>query len=488
MTPIDGMRRREFLGAFAAATASVVVGFDSRSRLWLLAGQEPTPSFQRIPKLDGALLTDEATRNACSRDDGNIIRRVPAAVLRPRSVRDVAAMLRYANERNIKVALRGQGHSRYGQTLVAGGLVIDTATLDGVGAPTADTIDVQPGASWGKIGDATLARGLAPPVMPDTMRLSAGGTLSVGGFGNTSYRYGAQVDNVVELEVVTAGGDVVTCGPNRDPELFDMVLAGLGQCAVIVRARLRLVPAPTTVVWQEFLYDDVDTWLADHLAAVSERRFDHHGGGVLRQADGSHRFSIVGGSFEYGERRVAAAPQSALRFASAAPPRPMAYREYLHRQSQMIANLYGGDLYLRPSPYLTMWIPEDGVKRMVGAVLATPAPANNFVRFGVWPLKPARHGRPLLPMPKAETAFAFWLFRSAPPTDDTVLPAQLESNRSLLRLMGEVGGKRYAPYGMVMTREEWREHFGDSQWRRLAAAKKRYDPRGLLSPGPGIFA
>jgi FAD/FMN-containing dehydrogenase len=37
-----------------------------------------------------------------------------------------------------------------------------------------------------------------------------------------------------------------------------------------------------------------------------------------------------------------------------------------------------------------------------------------------------------------------------------------------------------------MTRSDWREHFGP-QWPFLAAARHRYDPGGILTPGQGIF-
>jgi FAD/FMN-containing dehydrogenase len=318
------------------------------------------------------------------------------------------------------------------------------------------------------------------------MRLTAGGTLSVGGFGNTSYRYGAQVDNVEELEVVTGAGDVVRCSESTNTELFEMVLAGLGQCAMIVNARLRLVPAPNAVVWQEYTYDDMDTWLADHVAAVNANRFDHHGGEVVRQDDGSHRFMIYGAAFE-ARGNAAAAPQSSLRATATSSPRRMTYREYLHRQTEMIDHVYDTDLYLRPAPYLTVWVSASRAKEVVSAIMATPAPANNFARFGVWPIKPMRFRRPLLPMPQWDTAFIFWLFRTAPVGDEHLTSAYLESNRSIAKVVADVGGKRYAPYAMVMTPAEWRAHFGKIQWQRLSAAKRRYDPRGILTPGPGIF-
>jgi FAD/FMN-containing dehydrogenase len=53
--------------------------------------------------------------------------------------------------------------------------------------------------------------------------------------------------------------------------------------------------------------------------------------------------------------------------------------------------------------------------------------------------------------------------------------------------MTAVGGKRYAPYSMVISPAEWQEHFGPDGWRRLAAAKQTYDPNQVLGPAPAIF-
>lgn len=50
-----------------------------------------------------------------------------------------------------------------------------------------------------------------------------------------------------------------------------------------------------------------------------------------------------------------------------------------------------------------------------------------------------------------------------------------------------VGGKRYAPYSMVISSDEWQAHYGPEVWRRLVAAKAKYDPNRVLSPHPAIF-
>jgi len=76
---------------------------------------------------------------------------------------------------------------------------------------------------------ATLPRGRTPPVLPDYLDLSVGGTLVVGGVGSRTWRQGTVSDTVVELRVVTGRGEQVSCSPTRNPRLFDAVRAGLGQ-------------------------------------------------------------------------------------------------------------------------------------------------------------------------------------------------------------------------------------------------------------------
>jgi FAD/FMN-containing dehydrogenase len=232
-----------------------------------------------------------------SEDYGRYIHRSPVAVLRPVSVTDIVKIVAHANKRRLKIAMRGQGHCLYGQAQAEGGIVIDSTTLNNIRWSSNNTLDVQPGALWGQVAKAALSRSLTPPVIPDALMLSAGGTLSVGGTGEMSYRMGAQVDHVLELDVVTGAGQLVTCSPERNGELFRMTLAGLGQCGIIVRARLRLVSAPESVVMRSLTYDDPAALLSDQARLSAVEALGPLGGAFLRDADGRWRFLLFAGAF-----------------------------------------------------------------------------------------------------------------------------------------------------------------------------------------------
>jgi len=49
------------------------------------------------------------------------------------------------------------------------------------------------------------------------------------------------------------------------------------------------------------------------------------------------------------------------------------------------------------------------------------------------------------------------------------------------------GGRIYPPFAPVLSRDDWRRHYGTQTWRRFAAAKRRFDPNNVLTPGAGLF-
>jgi FAD/FMN-containing dehydrogenase len=310
------------------------------------------------------------------------------------------------------------------------------------------------------------------------MTLTVGGTLSVGGLGNTSQHFGAQVDNATELDVVTGDGRLVTCSLQRESELFNMVIAGLGQCGIIVRARIRLVPAPRGVVLHNLVYDDLETYISDQKQIAMEGRFDHQYGMGSRKRNGPWSFTMQLGKFHTPpDEPNLVALEKGLRFRSQSEPVRLSYSEYLHRFDARNADEIASGRSSRPTPFLAVWIPASATKDYVARILPMSSDVAGADSFSFWPLNARRFKRPLLKVPDEEIA----------PNDPTALSAMLASNHSLLQQMTVVGGKDYRQYGMVISQAEWVEHFGPDVWRRFSDAKKKFDPNKVLTPGPEIF-
>ena len=103
-----------------------------------------------------------------------------------------------------------------------------------------------------------MPRGLVPRVLTNNLNVAISGTLSMAGLGVASFRYGTQADNVVELQVVTGTGEIVTCSREENRELFDVVRCGLSQFApdhprqgapAPVRSRTSASTTSSTTTW-----------------------------------------------------------------------------------------------------------------------------------------------------------------------------------------------------------------------------------------------
>src|SRR4029077_12642953 len=427
------LSRRTFIKS-AAAGSMAILGYDPLLRSWITPAQAQTSSFKSVPKLDGTLLLDEASRNAIAVDRGNLFHRIPAAVLKPGSVQDVVKMVQYANKYSLKIVMRGQGHSRYGQSQAEAGIVIDSSTLNAVQLPTNDSVDAGPGAFWGDVAKTTLAKSLTPPVFADTMTLTVGGTLSVGGLGNTSQHFGAQVDNATELDVVTGDGRLVTCSLQRESELFNMVIAGLGQCGIIVRARIRLIPAPSNVVLHSLVYDNLETYLADQKQVAMDGRFDHQYGTASRKRNGPWSFTMQLGKFYTPPDEPNLAPLMAgLASRFQAEPVRRSYSEYLHRMDARNADEISSGKAARPTPNIAVWIPASATKDYVAPILAMSSDVLGVDLFSFWPFHTRRFTPPVFKVPNEKIVFSIWMNRSVALNDPAALSAMLASNQSLLQ-------------------------------------------------------
>jgi FAD/FMN-containing dehydrogenase len=207
-------------------------------------------------------------------DYGKVVFNEPSAVVSPSSVSELIDIVKDAKKDKIPIAAVGAGHSLLGQAQALDGIVVNMTNLNQVISIDADSALVEAGASWRELLQATLAEGKTPPVFIDYIDLTIGGTLSVGGIGSQTYRVGLQVDNVLELEVVTGKGKLENCSPTENSDLFYSVLAGHGQFGIITKARIALVPAFENTRYVRTLYSDIDEFTADLFILTQDQRYD----------------------------------------------------------------------------------------------------------------------------------------------------------------------------------------------------------------------
>jgi FAD/FMN-containing dehydrogenase len=196
----------------------------------------------------------------------------PAAIAQCASAQDVQAVLRVVRETGLPLAVRGGGHNVAGFGTVDDGIVIDLAPLRTVHVDAArGRVRAGGGATLADLDAATQAHGLVVPAGVASETGLAGLTLS-GGLGWVRRKWGLTCDNLVEAELVTAGGDIVRVSNESDPDLLWGLRGGGGNFGVVTEFEFDAHPLGPEVFFVFTMYSigDAHRVLAEHERVVLE--------------------------------------------------------------------------------------------------------------------------------------------------------------------------------------------------------------------------
>ena len=177
---------------------------------------------------------------------------MPLAVVRPGTVEQVQAVVRWAGEHRIPIVPRGAGSGLSGGSLAVDGAI--TVSLDRMTRveidPATRIAIVEPGALNAAVKRAAREHGLHYPPDPSSYEIcSIGGNLATNAGGLCCVKYGVTTDYVLGLDVVLADGALVRLGGQTIKDVAGLSLTKLfvgseGTLGIIVGATLRLIPAP----------------------------------------------------------------------------------------------------------------------------------------------------------------------------------------------------------------------------------------------------
>lgn len=463
------------------------------------AADGSTTGREPVPPLDGTL--EFSGVGDFQHDFGGFVTRTPWAVLRAGSTGDIVTMIEYAGRNGLRIAVNGQSgepgllesHSNYGQALTEGGIQIDArsfATIETI-EPTRAVVGA--GATWAEVVEAALKIGATVPTLPDYLKLSVGGTVSVGGIGGSVQRVGLSADIVRSLEIVTGRGEVVTASRQRHAELFDAARAGGGQVGVITKVELDLVHAESTATIRTYYYSDLKRFVADQEMVMKAARFDYHSGSIVRTPDDTGwRFAMELGSYHSTPEAAGVENLEAV-LGDVASDRnrfSLPYRDWAFRVEKRIPELTEGGYWQKRKPWLSLLIPSDAVETFVGEFLPGLTPAILGAGLCLFaPLDPGKITAPMFAVPRDGDGLAFVLDLLAfPDLAEPGIDAMLEHNRRLYDRLVALGGKRYI-IGAIprMTTADWRRHFGPESYAQFSTLKRQHDPSHVLTPGQGFF-
>lgn len=175
------------------------------------------------------------------------------AVVEARSTADVVAALAWANERGVRVSVRGAGTGLAGgANAYADGLIVSLASMNRIIDVNADErlAVVQPGVVTAELDAAARLEGLFYPPDPASARsCTIGGNIATNAGGLRCVAHGVTRDAVAALEVVLADGRVLRTGSRTRKnvvgyDLTSLIVGSEGTLGIVTEATLRLKPVP----------------------------------------------------------------------------------------------------------------------------------------------------------------------------------------------------------------------------------------------------
>ncbi|XP_072960074.1 cytokinin dehydrogenase 6-like [Typha angustifolia] len=479
------------------------------------------------------ILFDDNAITAVSSDFGGIIvGRRPLGVFCPSSEDDIVQLVRsaYESPKPFSITARGRGHSDSGQSVSTGGITIDMRSLAAgtqririrVSSENGYSPYVDVGAEqlWSEVMLETLKNGLSPRTLLDYMDLTVGGTLSVGGLSGQAFRYGPQVQNVHELDVITGKGELVTCSKKHNSDLFFAALGGLGQFGIITRARIALQPAPTKVKWVGLVYTDFEAFAGDEEYLITldgttgkKKGFNYIEGFVFLDHNqvSSPFFSdeevakisavtsehggayFIEGAIYYSDDTAFTIDQEVesilegLHYTKGFKfIRELSYTGFVDRVRCEEEKLRRFGLWDIPHPWLNLLVPKSRIHDFhEGVFKGVFKQGNTMGVILIYPLgKNKWDERMSLVFPEEEVFYKIGLLLSSFPVN---LGCVLRQRDEVLRFCekNKIEAKQYLPHYKKI--EDWMKHFG-SKWDRFVEMKKKYDPKAILAPGQCIFS
>jgi FAD/FMN-containing dehydrogenase len=154
---------------------------------------------------------------------------------------DVVAGVNFARENNLRLVVKGGGHSYQGTSSAPDSLLIWMRPMTAITvhdafvgtrcegqAQSRSAVTVEAGAIWGQVYDAVTTQTGRYVQGGGCLTVGVAGLIQSGGFGSFSKRYGTAAASLIEAEIVGADGQVRIANACNHPDLFWAIKGGGG--------------------------------------------------------------------------------------------------------------------------------------------------------------------------------------------------------------------------------------------------------------------
>jgi FAD/FMN-containing dehydrogenase len=240
-----------------------------------------------------------------------------------RSAQDIAAAVNFARENNLRLVVKGGGHSYQGTSDAPDSLLIWTRHMNDIAMHPAfvpqgceHTLQPQPAVTLGAgtIGiqayDAVTTKGGKYVQGGGCLTVGLAGLVQSGGFGSFSKHYGTVAGSLLEAEVVTADGKIRIANACTNPDLFWALKGGGGgSFGVVSKLTLRTHDLPEFFGVVNFTIkaasdDDYRRLIREFVSFYREHLFnDHWGEQIHVRPDNSLAINMVSHGLDSGQAK-----------------------------------------------------------------------------------------------------------------------------------------------------------------------------------------
>ena len=177
-----------------------------------------------------------------------------------KSAADVSAAVNFARTHNLRLVIRGGGHSYQGTSNAADSLLIWTRSMEAVvlhdafvgsdcegRAQPQAAVSIEAGVIWGRVYQEVMVKAGRYVQGGGCLTVGVAGFVNGGGFGSLSKAFGTAAANLIEAEVVTADGAVNLANACTNADLFWALRGGGSGFGVVTRVTLRTHELPEVI-------------------------------------------------------------------------------------------------------------------------------------------------------------------------------------------------------------------------------------------------